>query len=74
MASEQAENGTAQGLSAAESFRAHLRAKLQDMRENARRLGASSRYIEAIDRSAGVVLAAVTAQGPMNETEANPAD
>lgn len=74
MANEQAENGKAQAVTAAERFRAHLRTKLQEMRDNARRIGACSRYIEELDRSADVVLTAIAAARPASKVEASPAE
>ena len=61
--------------SAAERFRVHLRERLTQMSENARRVGASSTYIESLDRSASVVLSAITTTTPkkVRETEADPA-
>ncbi len=59
--------------SATERFRTHLRARLGEMRENARRIGASSTYIESLDRSSTVVLAAISAAKPhRNEDTKSP--
>jgi hypothetical protein len=69
MEKEQAENPEAEAATAAERFRTHLRVRLQQMRENARRIGASSSYIESLDRSADVVLTAITAAKPGREAE-----
>jgi hypothetical protein len=44
------------------------------MRENARRIGASSSYIESLDRSADVVLTVITAAKPPQDVERNPGD
>jgi hypothetical protein len=74
MANEQAENGKGAAVTAAERFRTHLRVKLQEMRDNACRIGASSRYIEELDRSAEVVLTAIAAGSPANKKELNPAE
>jgi hypothetical protein len=62
--------------SAAERFRMHLRQRLAEMRENAHRIGASSAYIESLDRSASVVLSVVGMATPkkVQETEVGPAE
>jgi hypothetical protein len=69
MAKEQAENSEMAADTAAERFRTHLRARLTEMRENARRIGASSSYIESLDRSTDVVLTAITAARPARGAE-----
>ena len=65
--------GEQEPISATERFRAHLRARLNEMRENARRIGASSSYIESLDRSADVVLTAITAAKPARDPETDAA-
>jgi hypothetical protein len=74
MGKEQAGNPEREADTAAERFRTHLRERLQQMRENARRIGASSSYIESLDRSADAVLTAVTAAKAARDTETVPAD
>jgi hypothetical protein len=73
MVKEQAENPETAADSAAERFRTHLRARLSEMRENARRIGASSSYIESLDRSADVVLTAIMAAKPARDAQTDAA-
>jgi hypothetical protein len=55
--------------SATERFRTNLRARLGEMRENARRIGASSSYIESLERSSAMVLTAIAAAKSAKEAE-----
>jgi hypothetical protein len=55
--------------SATERFRMHLRTRLAEMRANAKRIGASSTYIGALDRSADVVLTAIEAARTKDDAE-----
>lgn len=46
-------------LSAAERFRTHLRWRLAEMREHARNIGASSSYLDQLDRNSAALLASL---------------
>jgi len=59
--------------SATERFRTHLRLRLAAMRDNAKRIGASSAYLESLDRSANAVLSAIRAAGPAEDLDEVPA-
>lgn len=55
--------------SATERFRTHLQLRLGEMRENARRIGASSTYMESLDRSTQAVMAALAARRPVETAD-----
>jgi hypothetical protein len=61
--------GEQEPISATERFRAHLRARLNEMRENARRIGASASYIESFDRSTQAVMTALSTKRPVDTGE-----
>lgn len=65
---------TTERESATERFRTHLRTRLGEMRENARRIGASSSYIELLDRSSTMVLKVVAATKSAKEAESGVAN